>query len=112
MLINLDYDFNDILAFFSARYRIDKEKDLLELGYEEFNAKVSSLPSSEPLYDIIKSRAINISEIKDKNERKYWRKLKEANRIPDIYKSNQEILDSLTKQVGQNKEGLKWNKKI
>ena len=112
MLINLDYDFNDILAFFSARYRVDKEKDLLEMGYEEFSAKLSSIPSSEPLYDIIKSRAINLAEIKNKQEKSYWRKLKESNRIPDIYKSNQEIIDSLAKRVGQNKEGLYETRKF
>lgn len=76
------------------------------MGYEEFSAKLNSIPSSEPFYDIVKSRVINLNEIKDKNERRYWRKLKETNRIPDIYKSNQEIISGLANAVSQN-GGLK-----
>ena len=106
MIICLPYDMEDIYAFFSARYRVDKMKDLLEMGYEEFSAKLSSIPESEPLYNIIKSRVIKLSEIKDKNEKKYWQRMKEANKIPDIYKSNQEILKGLTEIVSQN-GGLK-----
>lgn len=76
--------------------------DLLNMGYEEFSMKLSSIPESEPLYAIIKSRVINLSEIKDKNEKRYWSKLKQANKIPDIYKSNQEILQGLASAVKQN----------
>lgn len=47
--------------------------------------KLSSIPEGEPLYKILQSRTINIDEIKDKNERKYWRELKNANKIPDEY---------------------------
>lgn len=72
------------------------------MGYEEFSVKLSSIPSSEPFYEVVKSRVINLDEIKDKSEKKYWRKLKEVNRIPDIYKSNQEILENLSKSVRQN----------
>lgn len=47
--------------------------------------KLSSIPETEPLYTTMKSRIINIGSIKDKEERKYWTKLKSENRIPDIY---------------------------
>lgn len=47
--------------------------------------KISSIPESEPLYTTMRSRTINIASIKDKEERKYWNKLKAENRIPDIY---------------------------
>ena len=47
--------------------------------------KLSSIPESEPLYKIIKSRVIRISSIKDKEEKKYWRDLRKANKIPDEY---------------------------
>jgi hypothetical protein len=47
--------------------------------------KISSIPENEPLYTTMKSRTININSIKDKEERKYWNKLKSENRIPDIY---------------------------
>ena len=107
MLVCLPHDILDIYAFFCSRYGNITYNDLLEMGYEEFSAKLSSIPTNEPLYDIIKSRAINLGEVKDKEEKKYWQKMKEANRIPDIYRSNQEIINSLQKAVRQNKEGLK-----
>jgi hypothetical protein len=47
--------------------------------------KFSSIPEEEPIYKIIKSRTINLSKIKDKEERKYWRELKNINRIPEEY---------------------------
>ena len=65
--------------------------------------KLNSIPESEPLYNIIKSRVINISNIKDKNESAYWKKQKQTNKIPDIYLSNKELdmnLKEMFKKVG------------
>jgi hypothetical protein len=76
--------------------------DLLEMGYEEFSMKLSSIPNNEPLYEVIKSRVIKLSEIKDKEERRYWRNLKKVNAIPDIYKSNKDIYKELASQVNRN----------
>lgn len=57
----------------------------MHLGYGEFQIKLNSIPESEPLYTIMKSRVINLNKIKDKNERQYWSELKRINRIPDLY---------------------------
>lgn len=65
--------------------------------------KVSSIPETEPLYKIIKSRTIELSKIKDKNERKYWRDLKRINAIPDIYKSTEEIDMEIKEELGERK---------
>ena len=65
------------------------------MGYEEFSAKLNSIPKNEPLYDIIKSRVIKLESIKDKEELKYWSDLKRANKIPYIYKSNDLINNEL-----------------
>lgn len=77
------------------------------MGYEEFSMKLSSIPESEPLYKIIQSRVINLSEIKDKEERRYWRRLKSVNAIPDIYRSNKDIYRELASKVNSNKEVIK-----
>jgi hypothetical protein len=61
--------------------------------------KLNSIPESEPLYTIVKSRIVNISEIKDKEERKYWRKLKRINKIPDLYLPNEIIISELKSKV-------------
>ena len=47
--------------------------------------KISSIPETEPLYKVIQSRTMKINEIKDKNERKYWQRMKQANKIPEEY---------------------------
>lgn len=59
--------------------------------------KFNSVPESEPLYTILKSRTINLAKIKDKEERKYWSELKRLNRIPSEYISTNEIMLDLSK---------------
>lgn len=96
-------DLEQMYAFYCARYKDIKYDDFMKLGFEEFSMKLSSIPESEPLYKIIKSRTIDIGKIKDKDERKYWRELKKVNTIPDIYLSNDELdrqLKSNLKNIG------------
>ena len=92
-------------AFYCARYENIEYKDFLKLGYEQFSMKLNSIPKEEPLYEFIKSRTINISKIKDKEERRYWRELKKINRIPDIYKTNDEIENEIKEQL-KNSGGM------
>ena len=75
--------------------------DFLHMGIKEFNRKLSSIPESEPLFKIIKSRTIKVSCIKNKEERKYWQRLKRANKIPQLYLSIEEI-DQLLKEEISN----------
>lgn len=98
-------DLNQMYAFYCARYENISYEEFLKLGYEEFSIKLNSLPESEPLYTIIKSRSINVNKIKDKDERKHWRELQKINRIPDIYRSNEEIQQEMKKALKNNKLG-------
>ena len=98
-IICLPYDIKKIYAFYCSRYTDISIKEFMSLGYDEFSWKLDNIPESEPLYTIFKSRAIKLSEIKDKEERKYWRKLKRANKIPDIYLSPKELNDRLKENV-------------
>ena len=82
----------------------------MDLGITEIKWKIQSIPESEPLHNIIKSRVINLAEVKDKQERKYWRKLKEVNKIPDIYKPSQELDETLKSKLGGINYGNKSNK--
>jgi hypothetical protein len=93
-------DLIQVYDFYCARYENISYKDFLDLGISEIQRKIMSIPESEPLYTIIKSRIINIAKIKDKSERKHWRELKEANKIPDIYKPSQELDINLNKKLG------------
>lgn len=102
-----DSDLEQMYAFYCARYENISYDKFLKLGIEEFSMKLNSIPKDEPLYEIIKSRIINIGKIKDKEERKYWRELKRINRIPDIYKSNEEIENELKNELKNNEGAFK-----
>ena len=65
--------------------------------------KFQSIPESEPLFTILKSRTINVNQIKDKDERKYWNKLKRINAIPSDYLSTREIMLDLSNFVKEKK---------
>ena len=95
----MPYDLEQIYAFYCSRYENISFKDFLKLGYDEFNMKINSIPEKEPLHTIFKSRSIKLAKIKDKEERKYWRELKKANKIPDIYLLPSEINERLKEQV-------------
>lgn len=78
------------------------------MGISEVMMKMESIPESEPLYNILKSRIINLTKIKNKDERKYWAELKEKNRVPDIYKPSQELDMNLNKKFGGLKDGKRF----
>lgn len=94
-------DIEESYAFYCARYENISYKEFLNLGLEEFYIKLSSIPENEPLYKTMKSRTINISSIKDKEERKYWNRLKSENRIPDIYLPKEYIDNRVMTEIKQ-----------
>lgn len=75
----------------------------MSLGISDFMRKFSSIPESEPLYKILKSRTIDLSKIKDKNEKKYWSELKRINEIPSEYFSTTEVIEDLQRKTKENK---------
>ena len=96
-------DLDQAYAFYCARYENITWEEFLNLGFFEVKKKIGSIPESEPLYKIIKSRTIDISKIKDKEERKYWQELKRINKIPEIYLPTSEINQRLEEFVKKKK---------
>ena len=88
-------DLDQAYAFYCSRYENISYEEFMQLGLFEFKKKLGSIPKTEPLYDIIKSRTINIASIKDKEERKYWRELRRINHIPQIFIPTKEVFDNL-----------------
>lgn len=78
-------------------------KEFLSLGITDFTRKFKSIPESEPLYTILKSRTIDTSKLKDKEERNYWNKLKRVNAIPSEYLSASEIMLDLANFTKEKK---------
>lgn len=85
---------------FCARYKDMTFDEFLDIGLTEFNRKLNSIPKTEPLFEIIQSRVINVSKIKNKEERKYWKELKRLNKIPQLYLSTEEIDEILKEGIG------------
>lgn len=100
-------DLDSAYAFYCSRYENITYDEFLKLEITDFRRKISSIPKDEPLYDIIKSRTININKIKDKEEKKYWKEQKRINEIPQIFLSNQEINSILNSAIKNNKIGGK-----
>lgn len=71
----------------------------MSLGISDFMRKFASIPETEPIYKILKSRTIDLGKIKDKNEKKYWSELKRINAIPEEYIPIDEILSDLERNV-------------
>lgn len=93
-------DLDEAYAFYCSRYRDISYNDFLHLGITEFNRKIASVPETEPLYKIMASRSINLSQIKDKEQRKYWQKLKQQNKIPDVYLPRHSLDTNIKKGIG------------
>lgn len=98
-------DLDQAYSFYCARYENITFEEFLKLGISDFTRKFKSIPEEEPLFTILKSRTINTSQIKDKEERKYWNKLKRINQIPSEYISTREIMLDL-KNFTKEKKGL------
>lgn len=101
-------DLIQVYDFYCARYQNISYKEFLDLGITDIQRKMMSIPETEPLFTILKSRIIDISKIKDKEERKHWRELKEANKIPDIYKPNEELESNMNQKLGGLKNGKRF----
>lgn len=103
-----DKDLVQVYDFYCARYENITFEEFLNKGITEVQMKIASIPESEPLFTILKSRIVNLAKIKDKYERKHWRELKEANKIPDIYIPNQELDINLNRKLGGLKNGKRF----
>ena len=79
----------------------------MKLPLGDFDKKIKSIPEDEPLYKVMKSRVINVNSIKDKEEKKYWQKMKAENRIPDVYLPRSYVLKQLKKEMKNNGKGIR-----
>ena len=97
-------DLDQAYAFYCARYKDITYNEFLSLGITDFIRKFSSIPESEPLFTILKSRTIDTNTIKDKHEKKYWNRLKRINAIPSEYISTKEIMLDLKNFTKEKKK--------
>lgn len=97
------HDLDQAYAFYCSRYKDITFDEFLHLGLSDFLRKFNSIPETEPLFTIIKSRTINTSKIKDEEEKRYWNNLKKINAIPKEYIPTRELMINLKNFVKENK---------
>lgn len=78
-----DYEYDDdyIYSAFLSQYNIDLQ-DIRHLHWWKFKAMFKSLNEDNKIVKIMQYRSIDLSEIKDKEQNAYYRKMKKLYEIP------------------------------
>ena len=88
------YEFDDELIYsaFRDQYRINLQT-IPYLHWWEFKAMFSGLKEDNLIVKIMGYRAMDLSKIKDKEEKKYYKKLKKLYALPDMRTEEQKEAD-------------------
>lgn len=78
-----DFNFDDeyIYSAFLSTYGIDLQ-DIKYLHWWKFKALFKGLPEETKIMQIIKYRSIDLSSIKDKDEKEFYKKMKKIYKLP------------------------------
>lgn len=80
---SIDLDATYIYTGFRQAYGIDLHQELGKLHWQEFQALLRDLPENTMFGEIVKIRGTDLSKIKDPDERKRMKSLKEKYRLPN-----------------------------
>ena len=81
-IYSYEYDAGYIYSAYLSQYGIDLQ-DIDNLHWWKFKAMFQGLNDSNEIVKIIGYRAINLNEIKDKQQKAHYRKLKKLYKLPD-----------------------------
>ena len=81
-IYSYEYDAEYICSAFLSQYRIDLQ-DIDGLHWWKFKAMFQGLNESNEIVKIMGYRALDLSKIKDKEQKAHYRKLKNLYRLPD-----------------------------
>ena len=93
-IYSFEHDDDYIYAAFMDQYNIDLQ-DIEYLHWWKFKAMFKSLKEDNMIVKIMGYRSIDLSQIKDKEQKSYYKKMKEIYKIP-IPQDEQEKLDEIT----------------
>lgn len=79
---SFEQDDEYIYAAFLAQYGIDLQS--ASLHWWQFKAMFAGLDENNKIVKIMEYRSVNLSKIKDKNQRAFYRKMKELYKLPDL----------------------------
>ncbi|EJO5349568.1 bacteriophage Gp15 family protein [Clostridium botulinum] len=80
-IYNFEYDDDYIYSAFLDQYGIDLQ-DIEYLHWWKFKAMFKSLKEGNEIVKIMGYRSMDLSKIKDKEEKRYYRKMQELYKIP------------------------------
>lgn len=96
-IYSFEYDDDYIYAAFLDQYGIDLQ-DIRYLHWWKFKAMFKALKEDNEIVKIMRYRAMDLSKIKDKEERAYYKNMKELYKIPtNISKNEQEKFKEINK---------------
>lgn len=90
-IYSYEFDANYIYGAFKSQYNIDLQDD--KLHWWEFKALFESLEDQNKIVEIMGYRAMDISKIKDKDEKSRYKKLKKIYALPDMRTQEQKEAD-------------------
>ncbi|MBW5458494.1 MAG: bacteriophage Gp15 family protein [Clostridium botulinum] len=92
-IYSFDYDDDYIYSAFLDQYEIDLQ-DIEYLHWWKFKAMFKSLKEGNEIVKIMRYRSMDLSKIKDKEEKNYYRKMQELYKIP-INKDEKDKLEEI-----------------
>lgn len=93
-IYSFEHDDDYIYAAFIDQYNIDLQ-DIENLHWWKFKAMFKSLKEDNEIVKIMGYRSMDLSKIKDKEEKAYYKKMQELYKLP-ISKDEKEKLDEIT----------------
>lgn len=105
-IYSFEHDDDYIYAAFMDQYNIDLQ-DIEYLHWWKFKAMFKSLKEDNEIVKIMGYRSMDISKIKDKEQKAYYNKMRKLYEIP-ISKDEREKLDEITEAllIGKNVNNL------
>ena len=96
-IYSFEHDDEYIYAAFLNQYNIDLQ-DIENLHWWKFKAMFKSLKEDNEIVKIMGYRSMDLSKIKDKEQKAYYKKMKDIYKIP-IAQDEQEKLDEIEKAL-------------
>lgn len=93
-IYSFEHDDDYIYSAFMDQYNIDLQ-DIKNLHWWKFKAMFKSLKEDNEIVKIMGYRSMDLSKIKDKEEKAYYKKMQELYKLP-ISKDEKEKLDEIT----------------
>lgn len=100
-IYSYDYDDEYIYAAFLDQYGVDLQDS--DLHWWKFKAMFKALKEDNEIVKIMGYRAVSLNKIKDKEQKEFYRKMKEIHQIP-ISQTEQEKLDYIASALKLGKD--------